>query len=91
MLWFTGIPFAIATAFALTLGPLAALAFAVQSAMAVTLLEAVNSVAALPGAIAPRRQPQAPDRLCRHDPARPHPAAVVRSDESARAGAVRRE
>lgn len=44
MIWFTLIPIAIAGALALALGPRAALAFAVQSAMAVTLLEAVNYV-----------------------------------------------
>ena len=44
MIWFSVIPLAIAGAFALAWGAGAALAFAVQSAMAVTLLEAVNYV-----------------------------------------------
>jgi alkane 1-monooxygenase len=44
MIWFTVLPFAIAGALALALGAYAALAFALQSAMAVTLLEAVNYV-----------------------------------------------
>ena len=44
MIWFTVLPLAIAGTRALALGPPAALAFALQSAMAVTLLEAVNYV-----------------------------------------------
>ena len=44
MIWFSVVPIAIAATLALALGAAAALAFALQSAMAVTLLEAVNYV-----------------------------------------------